>query len=131
MTDLADLPESWTVWSDGEDGRLVLVYRPDVFDAESFPAPCLPTLYVTRGRRNDRRPGTDPTTVGDWFVTLTLEPEVEVPGDRRYDARTDAVAAAVELARDFDDGEVDYRGAYQLEREAYLEELDALTGREA
>lgn len=124
-----DLAEGWRVWSEGGDGRVVWVYRPDVFDAGEFPAPCLPTLYVRRGSP-DTRPGSAP---GDsWHVTLSLEPEVRVHDcDAVRDDRAAALDAAREVARGFAAGEVDYRGAYQLPREAYLDRLDELTGREA
>lgn len=122
-----DPPGGWTVWSAGDDGRVVLAYRPDVFDADRFPAACLPTLYLTRGRRNARRPGPERETATDWFVTLFLEPEVAL-AEERFERRDDAVARARALAADFSAGELDYRGAYQVPRETYLEELDALTG---
>lgn len=128
LTDRGDLPPGWTVWSD-EDERTVLAYRPDVFDADAFPAPCLPTLYLTRGRR-DRRPGVAPASPGeDWYVTLYLEPEVSGE-EGRFERRGEALAYAVSVARRFSDGEVDYRGLYQVPREAYFEKLDELTGRE-
>ncbi len=129
MTDFADLPDGWVVWSD-EGDRAVLVYCPDVFDAEEFPAPCLPTLYLTRGERS-RRPGTNPATPGaDWYVDLYLEPDVSLPGSHGVPTRTEAVDRAVELARRFADGEIDYRGLYQVPRERYFDRLDELTGRE-
>ncbi|ARS90398.1 DUF5820 family protein [Natrarchaeobaculum aegyptiacum] len=130
MSDLPDLPDSWVVWADGDDGRLVLAYRPDVFDAGEYPAPCLPTLYVTHGRRT-RRPGRNPrntTASSDWFVTFYLEPEVTLANDC-HSSQAEALAAAGDLARRFDDGELDYRGCYQVPREAYLDRLDDLTGR--
>ncbi len=128
---LAALPEAWTVWSDGagDDGRLVLGYRPDVFDTDSFPPPCMPTLYVTRGPTERRRPPGSGTAAGHaWHVTLYLEPEVNAPG-RRHDRRGAAVRDAVQWAAAFDRGEVDYRDLYQVPRDAYLDRLDELTGR--
>ncbi|TYT62190.1 DUF5820 family protein [Natrialba swarupiae] len=130
MTDLATLPPAWEIWSDGEDGRLVLAYRPDVFDGDEFPAACLPTLYLTHGRRT-RRPGqnpTDSTGDDDWFVTLYLEPDVSLEGGERFSTRADALKSVVELADRFDDGEIDYRGLYQVPRERYFDRLDELTG---
>ncbi len=130
MTDFADLPDGWVVWSDEDDGRSVLAYRPDVFDADDFPAPCLPTLYLTQGKRS-RRPGVNP---GDrvldenWYVTLYLEPDVSREADR-FSSREKALERAVSLARQFDDGEIDYRDLYQVPRERYFERLDELTGR--
>jgi len=51
--------------------------------------------------------------------------------DARFDSRSAAVAGAVDLAERFAEGDVDYRAAYQVPREAYLDGLDDLTGREA
>ncbi|WP_265111364.1 DUF5820 family protein [Halosolutus halophilus] len=130
MTAFDALPDSWTIWSEEDDGRAVLAYRPDVFDAEEFPPACLPTLYVTHGKRT-RRPGTNPTsrtTANDWFVTLYLEPDVSLPDQHRFDDRSDAVACAIDLARQFDAGEIDYRDLYQVPRERYFDRLDELTG---
>lgn len=123
--DLAGLPADWSVWNQTES-KLILAYRPDVFDSENFPAPCLPTIYLTRGKRT-RRPGAD-RTGADWYVTLYLEPEVERPPDS-YPDRDSAVAGAVGLANQFATGEIDYRSLYQVPREGYLAELDELVGR--
>ncbi|MGQ3414204.1 DUF5820 family protein [Natrinema sp. LN54] len=128
--DRSRLPDGWTVWSRGEDGRLVLAYRPDVFNAEDFPAPCLPTLYLTHGKRT-RRPGVNPADTADaedWFVTLYLEPDVSLNETLRFPTRGEALERTVELATAFDAGEVDYRGLYQVPRETYFERLDDLTG---
>ncbi|QCW03761.1 DUF5820 family protein [Natrinema pallidum] len=130
--DRSRLPDAWTVWSQGEQGRLVLAYRPDVFNAADFPAPCLPTLYLTHGKRT-RRPGVNPADTADsedWFVTLYLEPDVSLNETLRYPNRDDALERTIALARQFDDGEIDYRGLYQVPRETYFERLDELTGDE-
>ena len=63
------------------------------------------------------------------MVTLYLEPEVNRDPEA-YDVLPDAVEAAEALTRRFSAGEVDYRALYQVPREAYLEKLDELTGRE-
>mgnify|MGYP000547707628 FL=1 len=123
--DTAALVEDWTVWNQTET-ELVLAYRPDVFDSEAFPAPCLPTIYLTHGKRT-RRPGAD-RSGEDWYVTLYLEPEVDHQVDVAPDRET-AVDVAVTLANDFAAGEFDFRALYQVPREAYLDELDELTGR--
>jgi hypothetical protein len=124
-----ELAEGWQVWSESEH-RVVLAYRPDVFEGRSFPPACLPTIYVTRGRRS-RRPGVDldPAPGTPWYVTLFLEPEVERAADS-YDDRAAALSGARELARRFADGEIDIRSLYQVtdDREAYLERLAELTG---
>lgn len=123
---MEELPAGWTTWSD-EGDDLILAYRPDVFDADEFPAACLPTIYVTRGRRNHRRPGPDRSVATDWFVTLFLEPDVTLV-EERFDRRSGATAFARELATDFDNGALDLRAAYQVPRESYLAKLEALTG---
>ncbi|WP_049901866.1 DUF5820 family protein [Natrinema sp. J7-1] len=128
--DRSRLPDAWTVWSQGEQGRLVLAYRPDVFNAADFPAPCLPTLYLTHGKRT-RRPGVTPADTvdsADWFVTLYLEPDVSLNETLRYPTRDDALERTIALARQFDAGEIDYRDLYQVPRETYFERLDELTG---
>lgn len=125
-----DLADGWTVWNEGEDGRLVLVYRPDVFDSDSYPAPCLPTIYLTHGRRT-RRPGRNPadrTGRDAWYVRVTLEPEVELASPDRFPDRASAERAARDLAEQFTAGQLDYRDAYQVPRPDYLAKLDELTG---
>ncbi|GAA0644098.1 DUF5820 family protein [Salarchaeum japonicum] len=121
------LPDGWTVWSDEDGGRAVLVFRPDVFDGADFPAPCMPTIYVSRRSPEKRLRQRDRTT-GPWHVSLSLEPEVRVDAaDETVDTRREAVAAATRLAERFANGEVTYRDAYQVPREDYLDELDRLT----
>jgi hypothetical protein len=122
------LPDGWTVWTAEPDGRVILAYRPDVFEGESFPAPCLPTIYVTNGSPH-RRPGAGAVETDTWRVLLFLEPDVD-DEEGQFDDRESAVGTAIELAARFAAGEVDYRGLYQVPREAYLDELDRLTGRD-
>jgi len=125
---VGDLAAGWEVWSESQR-RVVLAYRPDVFDSTAFPAPCLPTIYVTKGRRG-RRPGrTDPAPDDPWYVTLYLEPEVSRERES-FDSRIAALDGARDLARAFAVGDVDYRALYQVPREAYLDRLDGLTGRD-
>jgi hypothetical protein len=122
-----DLPDGWTVWHQEPDGRAILAYRPDVFDTDAFPAPCLPTIYVSPGSPR-RRPG---SRRGDgWTITLYLEPEIDARVETA-DAREASVEIALDLARAFAAGDIDYRGAYQVPREEYLDRLDDLVGREA
>ncbi len=128
MSDFDALPSGWTVWNEADE-RCILVYRPDVFDTQEFPAPCLPTMYLTHGRRS-RRPGSelDPSAGDPWYVTLFLEPEVERDAEQ-FETREEAVSGAVALAERFAGGEIDYRGLYQVPRKEYFEKLDELTGR--
>jgi hypothetical protein len=119
-------PDGWVVWND-EPRQVVLAYRPDVFDGTDYHPACMPTLDVSLGKR-DRRPGRQ--RVGDdWYVTLYLEPEIEVETTSHPD-RESAVAAAFERAGAFASGDVDYRAAYQVPRPEYFDALDDLTGRE-
>lgn len=122
------LPDGWRVWNEEPGGRAVLVYRPDVFEGETFPAACLPTIYVTNGGRR-ARPGAGQRETDEWQVTLFLEPEIEGPTETCRE-RERAVDAAVAMARRFDGGDVDYRALYQVPREEYFEALDELTGRD-
>ena len=122
--DFADLATGWEVWTQ-EETRCVLTYRPDVFDSNDFPAPCLPTIYLTKGQRG-RRPGRYQPAPGDpWHVTLSLEPEIEVESTR-YDEQEAAIAGVRDLAARFADGEFDLRSVYQVPRETYLAELESL-----
>lgn len=122
------LDEAWQVWS-LESTKAVLAYRPDIFDSQEFPAECLPTIYVTKGRRG-RRPGRDvPDPADSWYVTLYLEPEVDL-GEREFDSAEAATAGAMTLASEFSRGEISYRDLYQVPRPSYFEQLDELTGRE-
>jgi hypothetical protein len=125
---LDELAEGWVVWSD-QERKVVLAYRPDVFDTQAFPAACLPTIYITQGQRN-RRPGREQLTPGTpWYVTLYLEPEIDRSADQ-YESRAAAIDGACDLAAAFARGEIDYRDLYQVPREAYFERLNELTGRE-
>lgn len=125
--ELDSLPAGWELWNE-EDTKIILAYRPDVFNASAYPAPCLPTLYVTKGQR-DRRPGRDqPSADAPWYVTLFLEPDVNRSRET-YDDRDAAIAGATELAETFTSGGVDYRSLYQVPRPDYFEKLDDLTGR--
>ena len=128
MNRFADLDSAWQVWSE-ERHRVVLVYRPDVFDSQAFPAPCLPTIFLTKGRRN-RRPGDQrPRPDEPWYATLSLEPEVT---DERatFESHEAAIEGVQSLAAEFAAGDVDYRSLYQVPRAEYLDKLDELTGRE-
>ena len=127
--DEAAFAPGWQVWSDADD-KLVVAYRPDVFDGRAFPAACMPTIYVTQGRRS-RRPGVDqnPPPGTPWYVTLFLEPDVSRDAEQ-LDDEAAAREGARDLARRFADGDIDYRGLYQVPRETYFEKLDELTGRE-
>lgn len=123
--DIDGLSDAWTVWTE-TDTELIIVYRPDIFDSEQFPAPCLPTIYVTKGKRT-RRPGAD-RRGSDWHVTLYLEPEIEGESES-YTDRSSAIDGALGLANRFAAGDIEYRSLYQVPRDAYLDELDEQTGR--
>jgi hypothetical protein len=130
--EIPPLPDGWTVWNVDPGGQVILAYRPDVFEGESFPAACLPTLFVSRSSPDQRR-RRPPSEAGDadWHVTFYLEPEVRIRD--RETTETDrgaALEAARDVAADFAAGEIDVRAAYQVPREAYLSELERLTADE-
>jgi hypothetical protein len=125
-----ELPEGWTVWNDEPGGRRILAYRPDVFDTEQFPPACLPTLYVAAGAPNRPAAEAELGTTDVWRVEFFLEPDVTLVPARTHDTREEALAGARELADQFARGDLDYREAYQVPRDEYLDELDELTGRE-
>ena len=128
MDPLAELPHGWAVWNAEPGGRVVLAYRPGVFDGDAFPPACLPTLTVAPGRSPDGRPDHRGET-GRWHVALYLEPDVRVREvDASFEARDAAVAAAAAAAGAFAAGELDLRGAYSEPRDGYLDRLDELLG---
>lgn len=119
-------PSGWEVWHEEPGDRLTLAFRPDVFDSSAFPPACLPTIAVAPGRGPDQRPERRART-GGWYRALFLEPDVRVrAADATYGAWGAAVDGAVELGAAFVAGDVDYRAAYQVPREAYLARLDDL-----
>lgn len=126
MDPLEELPEGWEVWNAEPGGRVVLAFRPDVFDGSDFPPACLPTITVGPGASPDGRP--DPhARSGQWHVALYLEPDVRLRAlDAAFTDRDAAVERAADVAQEFTAGAVDYRGAYAEPREAYLDQLAAL-----
>lgn len=122
------LPDGWVVWNDEPEGRAILAYRPDVFNTEDFPAPCMPTIFVSNGSRS-KRPGASQVSTDVWHATLFLEPDIEA-GTEEFDSREDAVVGAVDYAERFVDGEIHYRELYQVPREDYFDELDRLLDRD-
>ena len=128
MDAIENPPVGWEVWNAEPGGRVVLAYRPDVFDSEAFDPACLPTLTVAPGRSPDRPP-TRRDRADGWHAVLYLEPDIRVRNcDARFDDRASAVDGAREIAGRFARGGIDYRSAYQRPREAYLDRLDDLTG---
>jgi len=121
------LPDGWRVWNEEPSGRAVLVYRPDAFGGDDLPAECLPTIYLTNGSRKPR-PGSGQHDTDEWHVVLFLEPEIEAAAET-HDGREAGAAAAVDVAERFADGDVDYREAYQVPREAYFDRLDEHVGK--
>ncbi|MFB6148729.1 MAG: DUF5820 family protein [Halobacteriales archaeon] len=128
MDSLGALPDGWVVWNEEPDARVILAFRPDIFDSAAFPPACLPTITVAPGSSPNQRPG-DHRHASSWYVALYLEPDVRVRSvDVTVDNRPTAIDRAVSIADRFVAGKIDYRGAYQQPRDAYLEKLDALTG---
>ncbi len=117
------LPDGWVVWSE-EDG-VVICYRPEVFDGDSYPRPCLPALTVSEA---------DVGTVGGqegWRVTFYVEADVPARNLESvfvdYDEALDYV---VDVARRFVDGDLDLRGFYAEGdvREEYVRGLEQELG---
>jgi len=128
MTDWSGLPEGWRVWNEADEGRAILVFRPDVFDTQQYPPECMPTLYVSQRPPQERLPRLEAER-SDWYVALRLEPEVQVKTvGGRHESREVAVAEAVEIASAFAAGEVEFRDAYQVPRDEYLDALEELVG---
>ena len=125
---LGELPEGWVVWNEEPNGRVILAYRPDVFDGEQFPAPCLPTIYVSDGSLQ-RRPGAGQRRGEGWHVRLTLEPDIDAVTEQ-FDSRASALEGATGIAEEFATGSIDYRSLYQVPRPEYFGRLDELTGRD-
>jgi hypothetical protein len=122
------LAAGWQVWN-ADDTRLIIAYRPDVFDGATFDPACMPTIYLTRGRRTKRPEGSrNLPPDAPWTVTLFLEPDVTTSPEF-YPDRKAAVAGALELAQRFTAGDVDYRSLYQVPRTEYFLKLDQMTGR--
>lgn len=121
------LPAGWSVWDHVPEDRLILAFRPDVFDGSTLPPACLPTIYVREGERDPRRPGRRPApgTEGRWTVTLFLEPDVRARLGER-DTWEGARSLAVDRAGAFVAGEIAIEELYQLPHEEYLEAIRAL-----
>lgn len=128
MTDWSGLPEGWRVWNEEDEGRVILVFRPDVFDSQQFPPECLPTIYVSQRPPQERLPRLDAER-SDWYVALRLEPEVQVQTvGSQHETRDGAIAEAIEIAETFEAGEIDFRASYQVPRDEYLDALEEYTG---
>lgn len=124
--DAEDLPPGWRVWNHETGGRIVLAFRPDVFNAESFPPACLPTIVVAPGRSPDEPPGRRVRSDA-WYVAAYLEPDVRLRElANTFDSRDAAIAGAIDAASRFTAGDVDVEAAYQVPRESYLAQLSAL-----
>lgn len=132
MTDELELPTGWTIWHEEPARRLILAYRPDVFSGGEFPAECLPTIFISDRPHRHRRPEQrDESYSSDiWHLTFFLEPDVVLHSEN-HGNRDQAVDAAIRLAEQFSTGDLNYRGAYQVPREQYLDQLDQLVSRDA
>jgi hypothetical protein len=125
---LEDLPSGWEVWNEEPGGQVILAYRPDVFDTRSFHPACMPTIAIDRGVGPNQAPERRLRSES-WYVAFYLEPLVRVRRcDEVFESRDGALEGATEVAGRFAAGEIDYREAYQVPRDDYLTELDALVG---
>jgi hypothetical protein len=115
-----ELPDGWVVWS--EDDGLVVCYKPEVFDGDEYPRPCLPLMTATKADRG---------TVGGregWRVTFHVEADVPAHSLRKTVAGYDeAVDYVVKTAAKFNAGEYDPAEFYAEgdAREDYVARLRA------
>lgn len=120
------LAAGWEVWNEEAGGRVILAFRPDVFDTHAYPAACLPTVTVAPGATPDAPPERRYDS-GQWHVALYLEPDVRAREvDAAFSSREAAIDAARDITAQFSAGEIDYRASYQVPRDAYLDALDGL-----
>ncbi|MFB6196746.1 MAG: DUF5820 family protein, partial [Halobacteriaceae archaeon] len=71
------IPDGWVIWND-EPERLILAFKPDVFNSSDFPAPCLPTIQVSQSDPDQRRSRSVASGDGSWHVVCHLEPEIRL-----------------------------------------------------
>jgi hypothetical protein len=127
VADLSTLADGWEIWNKEPQGRIILAYRPDVFNTTDYPAACLPTITIA--------PGTSPNAPRDhrqassaWHVALYLEPRVRVTTkDATVPTRPAAIEHALSLSHEFSDGNIDFDAAYIDPRPAYITKLNELT----
>lgn len=127
MVDDAELPDGWTTWHSETRGNHIIAFRPDVFDGSEYPAPCMPMIHLSNRPHRHSRPEQRITGYSSdrWYVTFFLEPDV-VLADSRFETREEAMNELFDLAARFTIGDLDYRSAYQIPRERYLDRLDTL-----
>ena len=109
-----------------QTGQATVGYGPDSYAHLTLPSTCLPTIYLTNGSRR-KRPGAGQYATDEWHVVLYLEPEIEAV-TQTYETRERGAEGAIDVAGQFVDGDVDYREAYQVPRDAYFERLDEYVG---
>lgn len=128
MTELASLPPGWECWSHEEGGRLVLTYRPDIFNAEAFDPTQLPTLVLAPGRSPDRPPE-ERVTTNRWHLALYLEPDIRLREvEASFPTRETALEETIAVAERFSAGEFELRSAYIDPPDRYLDRLTELIG---
>lgn len=127
MDEGSRLPPGWVAWHTDPGGGQVWTFRPDIFDADRFSAPCLPTLTVSRARRRGPRGRPAPNDRRrPWAVALRLEPTVLLDRTTVPD-RDEATSLAREWAAAFSGDEYDCAAAYgDHPRDDYLDTLGAL-----
>lgn len=125
VTHAPDPPTGWHLWNEESDGRVILLYRPDIFsEDQDLPPECIPTLLISNGSRANR-PGASQLTTDTWHAALTLEPDIDLR-IQAFNARQRAIEGGYALAQSFHAGEFDFRDPYQVPREAYFTRLDSV-----
>ncbi len=127
MADLSTLADGWEIWNNEPQGRIILAYRPDIFNTTDFPAACLPTITIAPGPSPNAPPDHRQAS-STWHVVLYLEPRVRVTKkDTTVATRPEAIEQAISLSHEFTDGQIDFTDAYIDPRLDYIMKLNQLT----
>lgn len=127
MADLSTLADGWEIWNDEPHGRVILAFRPDIFNTTDFPPACLPTITIAPGPSPNAPPDHRHASTA-WHVVLYLEPRVRVTTkDTSVPSRPEAIDYAIQLTHEFTDGDIDFDDAYIDPRPDYITKLNELT----
>lgn len=127
MADLSTLADGWEIWNNEPHGRIILVFRPDIFNTTDYPPACLPTITIGPGTRPNAPPDHRQAS-NAWHVVLYLEPRVRITTkDTSVPTRPEAIDYALSLSHEFTNGNIDFDDAYIEPRPEYLTKLNQLT----
>lgn len=127
MADLSTLADGWEIWNNEPQGRIILAFRPDIFNTTDFPPACLPTITIAPGPSPNAPPDYRQASTA-WHVALYLEPRVRVTNkDTTVSTRPEAIDCGTTLSHEFTDGQIDFAAAYMDPRPDYITKLNQLT----